>query len=296
VRTARATGWGIGTAATALAVAWAIGGSGLQGGGISVVGANPATVPVVASGYTSPAGAPSSSAAKGDAAVLTDSGTGRGTGTGSGAGKGRSLGNGEGATATAAPATGSIGVSGSPVATGSATPTVTHGGRDGCAVGALRLQVTALTSAGTAGGSADSLGAANLRRYAPSVGTRTQQLTLTFTNVSRLTCTLRGYPSVDFLRGGVRGPLSAPDTFAASPSVVDVDLSPGATATAEITFIANGRNNPQGSRCEQVIAVRVYAPGSTRALSSTVRDTSGHRLPSFYVCGHRVVVQAVQRG
>lgn len=302
MRRARVTGWGIGTAATALAVAWVIGGSGLQGGGITVVGANPATVPVMVSGYTSTAGAPSSGAAKGDAAVLTDSGTGAVTGTGTasdtstGAGNGRGRGDGGGASATVTPTTGSTGVSGSPSAGGTATPTVTQGGGDGCAGGALRLQVTALTSAGAAGGSADSLGAANLRKYAPGVGTRTQQLTLTFTNVSRVTCTLRGYPSVDFLRGGVRGPLSAPDAFAASPSVADVDLSPGATATAEITFIANGRSNPQGSRCEQVIAVRVYAPGSTKALSSAVRDTSGHRLPSFYVCGHKVVVQAVQHG
>ncbi len=226
--------------------------------------------------------------------MLTNSGT--GTAAGAGAGNGRGRGDGRGVTATATPTTGPTGVSGSPSTTGTATPTVTHGSGDGCAGGALRLQVTALTSAGAAGGSADSLGAANLRKYAPSVGTRTQRLTLTFTNVSRFTCTLRGYPSVDFLRGGIRGPLSAPDSFAASPSVVDVDLSPGATATAEITFAANGRNNPQGSRCEQVIAVRVYAPGSTKALSSAVRDTSGHRLQSFYVCGHKVVVQAVQRG
>ena len=211
MRSARVTGWGIGTAATALTVAWAIGGSGLQGGGIAVVGANPATVPVVVSGYTSTAGAPSSSAGKGDSAVLTDSGTGTGTGTGSGTdsgvGSGRGPGDGRGVTATATSAMGSTGVSVSPAATGTASSTATHGGKDGCAGGALRLQVTALTSAGAAGGSADSLGAANLRRYAPGVGTRTEQLTLTFKNVSGLTCTLRGYPSVDFLRGGVRGPL-----------------------------------------------------------------------------------------
>ncbi|HET9173607.1 MAG TPA: DUF4232 domain-containing protein [Actinospica sp.] len=160
----------------------------------------------------------------------------------------------------------------------------------------MRLQVTALTSAGSAGGSADSLGAATLRRYAPGIATRTQELTLTFTNVSRSGCTLEGYPSVDFLRGGIRGPLSAPDIDATSPGATEVQLMPGDVATADITFVANGSTNPHGARCEQVVAVRVYAPGSTKALSSTVRDTSGHRLPTFYVCGHKVVVQAVQHG
>jgi hypothetical protein len=75
-----------------------------------------------------------------------------------------------------------------------------------------------------------------------------------------------------------------------------VELSPGGDASADITFVANGTNNPHGARCEQVIAVRVYAPGSIKALSSAIRDTSGHRLPSFYVCGHKVIVHAVQHG
>jgi hypothetical protein len=124
--------------------------------------------------------------------------------------------------------------------------------------------------------------------------TRTQQLTLTFTNVSRSECMLRGYPSVDFLRGGIKGPLSAPDSFAANPGVADVFLAAGGTATAQVTFTANGADNPRGAHCDQVIAVRVYAPGSTKALTSGAHDAGGHRIPSFFVCGHKVVVHAVQ--
>lgn len=199
------------------------------------------------------------------------------------------------ATATAtAMVTGSSGAAGGGANGGAGGSSAGAGGLGACGAGALRLQVTALASAGEAAGSSDSLGAANLRRYAPAVATRTQALTLTFTNVSRGECTLSGYPSVDFLRGGVRGPLSAPDVFAASPGVVDVQLLPGQAASSQITFTANGSGNPHGSRCEQVVAVRVYAPGSTVALSSAVRDTTGHRLPSFYVCGHKVVVHAVR--
>ena len=140
-----------------------------------------------------------------------------------------------------------------------------------------------------------SVGAKTTMR-APVIATRTEQLTLAFTNVSHANCTLRGYPSVDFLRGGIRGPLSAPNTFAPVPSVADVHLSPGGVATAQITFISNGTDNPRGSRCDQVIAVRAYAPGSMKALTSAARDLSGHHIPSFYVCGHKVVVHAVQHG
>ena len=124
--------------------------------------------------------------------------------------------------------------------------------------------------------------------------TSEQQLTLLFTNRSHAACTLRGYPSVDFLRAGVWGPLSAPDSFAPNPGVVSVRLAPGDAASSRIAFTTNGSANPRGVRCEQVVAVRVYPPGLTKALTSDVRDVADHRIPSFYVCGHKVVVHAVR--
>lgn len=127
-------------------------------------------------------------------------------------------------------------------------------------------------------------------------GTRTQQLTLVFTNVSHAMCTLRGYPSVDFLRAGIHGPLSAPDSFSRATKVTNVRLSPGGAAKSLISFTTNSTANSRGSRCDEVVAVRVYPPGSVNALISGARDATNHDIPHFYVCGHRVVVRAVQPG
>ena len=126
-------------------------------------------------------------------------------------------------------------------------------------------------------------------------GTRTQQFTLVFTNVSRFACSVQGYPSVDFLQAGTLGPLSAPNSYAPGTKVTNVRLSPDGVAQSLITFTTNSYANPHGSRCDEVIAVRVYLPGSTKALISGVRDGRNHRsIPDFYVCGHMVVVRALQ--
>ena len=125
-------------------------------------------------------------------------------------------------------------------------------------------------------------------------GTRTQQLTLVFTNVSNSACTTRGYPSVDFLRAGVHGPLSAPDSYSGAAKVTNVRLAPGGAARSLITFTANSDANSRGSHCDAVIAVRVYPPDSTKALISGARDEQDHPISHFYVCGHKVVVQALQ--
>lgn len=125
--------------------------------------------------------------------------------------------------------------------------------------------------------------------------TRELQLTLVVTNTSHSPCTLSGYPSVDFLRAGVRGPLAAPNSFAPDPKVAVLRLVPGDVARSLIAFTTNGPNNPRGVHCEQVVAVRVYPSGSTTALTAAVHDTSNHRIASFYVCGHGIVVHALQR-
>jgi hypothetical protein len=121
-------------------------------------------------------------------------------------------------------------------------------------------------------------------------------MTLTFTDVSHSDCILRGYPSVDFLQVGTHGPLSAPNSFSPIPGITAVRLTPGATASSLITFITNGSGNAQGSRCDTVVAVRVYPPGSTSALISAAHDGSkkGGVIPRFFVCGHQVIVRAVQ--
>jgi hypothetical protein len=127
-------------------------------------------------------------------------------------------------------------------------------------------------------------------------GIQAQQLTLVFTNVSRSACTVSGYPSVDFLRAGAQGPLSAPDSFSQTTTVTDVRLSPGSAARSSITFTTNSYANSRGSRCDEVVAVRAYLPGSVKSLVSGARDGANRRIQHFYVCGHKVIVQALQPG
>jgi len=130
--------------------------------------------------------------------------------------------------------------------------------------------------------------------------THDQTLTLVFTNTSGFACTLRGYPSVVFLRSGIRGPLSTPDAFSASDSVTPVRLASGAAASATITFATNGSANGSattsgGSRCEDVIGVRVYPPDSVTALSTEVTDPrAAGAISHFSVCGHRVDVGSIK--
>jgi hypothetical protein len=126
-------------------------------------------------------------------------------------------------------------------------------------------------------------------------GIQAQQLTLVFTNISHSACTVSGFPSVDFLRAGVQGPLSAPNSFSHATTVADVRLSPGSAARSAITFTTNSYANSRGSRCDEVVAVRAYLPGSMRALVSGARDGANHRIQHFYVCGHTIIVRALQQ-
>jgi hypothetical protein len=115
-----------------------------------------------------------------------------------------------------------------------------------------------------------------------------------FTNVSASTCYLRGFPNVDFLRGGNHGPLSEPDAFSTVLPANRVELAPGGAASASATFVTNDPQNVRGSRCDDAVGVRTFPPGSSAALSSGVHDTHGAPLSHFYVCGHGVVVSALQ--
>lgn len=293
MRTARFTRLGIGTV-VALATLGAIGGCGL-GGGITVVGANPG------GGGRSAGGAEATVSA----ANVEAHGTGR--------------------SASGQFTTAADGVT--PASTASPSSLPSHA-NDACTDGALRLQVEGdaehgvgssaskpmdknSTNAAVSSATPRVVGKNNTGSKPPRAAnspdvdqagaqglgsaTKVQQLTLVVTNASHSTCTLRGYPSVDFLRAGVRGPLTAPNSFTPDPKGAVVRLAPGEAASSLIAFTTNGPGNPHGARCEQVVSVRVYAPGSTTALTAAVRDSTGHRIASFYVCGHGVVVHALQR-
>ena len=173
---------------------------------------------------------------------------------------------------------------------------------------ATAIAQTTLTAASATTSANDACRSSSLRLQAfePTLSTPhaaaltgNQTITLVFTNASSSACTLRGYPSVDFLRAGIRGPLSTPDAFSASDPVAPVRLASGATASAAITFATNGFANGSadvgGSHCEDVTGIRVYPPGSVIALSAEVIDPRT-AIPAshFSVCGHRVDVGSIK--
>jgi hypothetical protein len=254
MRTARLLRWGIGTVAGLVALA-EVGGCGVGSSGISVVGVNPGS------------GAAGSNAV----AVVTT----RSTST----------------ALTAAPNAAPAVVADKTIST---SQNANVNPNEACAAADLSLQVFESSRATPSSSHARN----PVVPIAPGLGalhgTRAQQLTLVFTNVSHAACTMRGYPSVDFLRSGIHGPLSAPDSFLRATKVTDVRLSPGGAAKSLISFTTNSTANSRGSRCDEVVAVRVYAPGSVNALISGARDETNHNIPHFYVCGHKVVVRAVQ--
>ena len=281
MRTAWLLRWGIGTAAALVALG-AVGGCGVSSSGVSLVGASRSgsaggggkTMVAVASQSTPTsiafAATSSTNTAKANAANTTSATT-------------------TDATISTPRSTSAAFVSTS-AARNTPTPTATV---SACTTADLNLQVFEPSPAIPAGHTrtpvvpiGPGLGALH--------GIRAQQLTLVFTNVSHATCIVSGFPSVDFLRAGVQGPISTPDSFSRTTAVPDVRLSPGSAARTSITFTTNSYANSHGSRCDEAVAVRAYLPGSVRALVSGARDGANHRIQYFYVCGHKVVVQALQ--
>jgi Protein of unknown function (DUF4232) len=279
MRTAWLPRWGIGTAAALVALG-AVGGCGTSSSGVSLVGASRSgnaggggkTV-VIASSRSTPTSVAFAAISSTDTANAQAANT-------------------KSATATDATISTPRSTSATFVSTSAARSTSTAT-LSACTTADLNLQVIEPSPVAPSGHArtpvvpiGPGLGALH--------GIQTQQLTLVFTNVSRSTCIVSGFPSVDFLRAGVQGPLSAPDSFSRTTAVPDVRLSPGSAARASITFTTNSYANSRGSRCDEAVAVRAYLPGAVGALVSGARDGANHRIQYFYVCGHKVVVQALQ--
>jgi hypothetical protein len=99
----------------------------------------------------------------------------------------------------------------------------------------------------------------------PDVGAGQYYSTLVFTNVSKTTCTLTGYPGVSYVgAGGVQSGNAAVRT---GGSIATVTLRPGGTASATI-HDSNGISGYSPQRCELSPAqgLRVYPPGRKTAL------------------------------
>ena len=284
MRAAQLLRWGIGTTA-GLVVLGAVGGCGMSSGGTSIAGASPVgdsnngrTTVAMASTSTS-----SSTSASTSTAFATTPNVEPVTTTATATYTPNSAASTPAAISTTTPTT-----TATPTATNASTTTSLV-----CTTADLGFQVfepSQPTPSDHAGTPTVPIGPG----LGALRGTRAQQFTLVFTNVSHAACTVSGYPSVDFLQPGTRGALSAPNSYASSTKVTNVRLSPGGAAQSSITFTTNSYTNPRGSRCNEVVSVRVYIPGSTKAVVSGARDKAGHRIADFYVCGHKVVVWALQ--
>ena len=311
MRRTRLLGIGIGGAIVAPALLATLTGCGLANGAITVVGTNPGAAGGGTSTPLSVASAQNANATQhragplGTASVRATDGSGAagsaatgsggaggavpgGSGTANGAGSGTEPGAGSqgaangnsGRTTSGSGAGGSTGrTPGS--GSGSGSTATGQSGDAVCTVADLRLRVT------LAGNASAGPGTDNQR-------IRRQQVTLVLTNISSSKCVLRGYPNIDFLRSGAHGQLSEPDTFSAAHPVTSVELKPGGAATATATFVTNSPRNAHGLHCDDAVALRAFPPGSTVAISAGIRDAHGSTLPQFYICGHGVVVTALQ--
>jgi hypothetical protein len=144
--------------------------------------------------------------------------------------------------ASAVAACGSISATGFSAGSGSggAAGSGSGGAAAGCATGSLRVTLDA-RAAGTAAGSA----------FVP----------LDFTNVSRRTCHLAGYPAVSFATGAAGRRVGTVAALDRSVRVRSVALAPGQTAHAWLQVL-DAQNYP-ASKCHPVTAhgLRVDLPG-----------------------------------
>lgn len=289
---------GIATAIAVPALMGTLAGCGLANGGIAVVGANPrddggagggrgisASASDAGPGAQSGGAALHGSGAFSTASVRATDAPGSAGASGAGGVGGAAGGNGAmGTTNGQGAGAGNRGASGQTQGAGTGAGDAGHGSVT-CTVADLRLRVTLAGSTATRVGVKNGNGNKNVRR---------QRVTLVYTNISTSACVLRGYANVDFLRAGVGGPLSEPDTFARSVPIRRVELAPGGVARASAAFMTNDPRNTHGSHCDDAVAVRTFPPGSTVAIASGLRDAHGVTLRHFYVCGHGVVISALQ--
>lgn len=118
---------------------------------------------------------------------------------------------------------------------------------------------------------------------------------LVFENTSTSTCTMIGYPGVDFLDDGVAlGESTTRDSGALSNPVRQITLVPGDPSRDESTSAISWSNT--GSNCRTATAVQAIAPNDTSSLSAGIDDQADGLVKSFQVCSSAITVEAAVVG
>jgi Protein of unknown function (DUF4232) len=154
-----------------------------------------------------------------------------------------------------------------------ASAAATGGGPAACATSALKVTVLTVPGSGTAG---------------------TEHFPIDFTNVSRESCNLFGYPGVSFVTGPGGRQIGAAAARQPVNPPAEVVLAPGATAYATLSIEDPGAYSP--SACHQVTAhwLRVYPPNQTAPVTVGFSTAVCQSLPASL--GKQLAVAVVQPG
>lgn len=87
---------------------------------------------------------------------------------------------------------------------------------------------------------------------------------LTFTNTSKVSCTLTGYPGVSYVAGSQGTQIGAP-AARLTGTVTAVTLQSGSSAFATLREVVAG-NYPSSCGLTNVAGLRIYPPNQTAAL------------------------------
>lgn len=142
-----------------------------------------------------------------------------------------------------------------------------------CATSALKVTVLTVPGSGTAG---------------------TEHFPIDFSNVSRASCNLFGYPGVSFVTGPGGSQIGAAAARQPVNPPAAVVLDPGATAYATLSIEDPGVYSP--SACHQVTAhwLRVYPPNQTASVTVGFSTAVCRSLPASL--GKQLAVAVVQPG
>ncbi|HEX3922341.1 MAG TPA: DUF4232 domain-containing protein [Streptosporangiaceae bacterium] len=154
-----------------------------------------------------------------------------------------------------------------------ASAAATGGAPAACATSALKVTVLTVPGSGTAG---------------------TEHFPIDFTNVSRESCNLFGYPGVSFVTGPGGSQIGAAAARQPVNPPAEVVLAPGATAYATLSIEDPGVYSP--SACHQVTAhwLRVYPPNQTASVTVGFSTAVCQSLPAGL--GKQLAVAVVQPG
>lgn len=100
---------------------------------------------------------------------------------------------------------------------------------------------------------------------------------LLFTNRSRVTCTLTGYPGVSFTTGPYAHQLASPAGRDYRFPVARVSLAPAATVHATIEIANYANYDARTCRPARATGFRIYPPGSTGSLLVSAPQTACSR-------------------